>query len=73
MTPPTKPMSDEANKAGFYESPLTGKAFPKLQILAIEGLLNGTEQARYPDLGRGGLTFKKAKREEKAADQQGLF
>jgi site-specific DNA-methyltransferase (adenine-specific) len=73
MTPPTKPMTDEANKAGFYESPLTGKAFPKLQILTIGGLLDGTEQARYPDLGRGGLTFKKAKREEKTADQQGLF
>ena len=73
MTTPTKPMTDEANKTGFYESPLIGKAFPKLQILTIEGLLNGTEEARYPDLGRGGLTFKKAKLEENAVDQGALF
>ncbi len=35
----------------------------KLQILTIKGLLDGTKTARYPDLTRGGLTFKKAKKE----------
>jgi DNA modification methylase len=64
LTKPTRPMRDEAVKAGYYESPMRA-SFPKIQILTIEGLLNGTEQARYPDLMRGGLTFKRATREVK--------
>jgi hypothetical protein len=32
----------------------------------IEGLLEGTEQARYPDLSQGAMTFKKAPKEQKA-------
>ena len=32
-------------------------------------LLNKTEQARYPNLDAGGLTFKKVEREEKRAEQ----
>lgn len=73
LAAPTKPMLVEAAGAGFYTSPLTGANFPKLQILTIEGLLAGTEQARYPHMDGGGLTFKKAKREEKEAEQKGLF
>lgn len=69
---PTKPMNDEAVSAGFYDSP-AGKSFRKIQILTIEGLLEGREQAEYPDLARGGLTFKKAKVEEKPTDQGKLF
>jgi hypothetical protein len=72
LVPPTRPMNDEAVSAGFYDSP-AGKSFRKIQILTIEGLLEGREQAEYPDLARGGLTFKKAKREEPSADQKGLF
>jgi hypothetical protein len=37
--------------------------------LTIEGLLSGNEQARYPRMDAGGLTFKKAKKEEQAPDQ----
>lgn len=70
LTTPTKPMLREATKTGFYESIVTKKAFSKIQILTIEGLLSGVEQAVYPDLGRGGLTFKKAKEE---SVQQDLF
>ncbi|MDR3221326.1 MAG: restriction endonuclease [Candidatus Accumulibacter sp.] len=73
LAPPTAPMRAEAAKAGFYESPTLGKAFPRLQILTIEGLLEGRERPDYPDLAQGGLTFKKAKREERAADQKPLF
>jgi site-specific DNA-methyltransferase (adenine-specific) len=62
LAPPTKPMIIEAASAGFYESPAHG-AFPKIQILSIEGLLSGKETPLYPDLSRGGLTFKKAKTE----------
>ncbi len=51
-------MKEEAIKTGYYESP-SGANFPKIQILTIKGLLDGTEQAIYPDLMRGGLMFKK--------------
>jgi site-specific DNA-methyltransferase (adenine-specific) len=64
LAKPTRPMREEAVKAGYYQSP-SGASFPKIQILTIEGLLNGTEQPRYPDLMRGGLMFKKAKKEVK--------
>ncbi len=73
LATPTRPMMTEAIKEGFYTSPDTGKAFPKVQILTIEGLLNGTERALYPDLSQGATTFKKAKREEQTAKQSGLF
>ena len=43
--------------------------FCKLQVLTIEGLLSGKEHARYPRMDAGGLTFKKAKREEPDATQ----
>ena len=72
LTPPTQPMITEAASAGFYESPAHG-AFPKIQILTIEGLLAGREQPRYPDLARGGHTFRQAKREGGDGKQAGLF
>ena len=62
LAPPTQPMIKEAITAGYYESPLLG-SYPRLQILTIEGLLNHTERALYPDLSRGGETFKQAKPE----------
>ena len=60
---PTRSMKEEAAAFGFYES-LGTTVLPKLQILTIKGLLDGTKAARYPDLTRGGLTFKKAKKEK---------
>jgi len=54
---------NERRSRRFYES-LGTTVFPKLQILTIKGLLDGTKTARYPDLTRGGLTFKKAKKEK---------
>ncbi len=69
----TRPMREEAVKTGFYESPITGAAFPKLQILTIAGLMEGTARAQYPDLSGGGVTFKKAKREEKGKISGDLF
>jgi DNA modification methylase len=62
LTKPTEPMRREAVKAGYYESPI-GVNFPKIQILTVEGLLNGTERPRYPDLMQGGLMSRKAERE----------
>jgi DNA modification methylase len=62
LADPTGPMTKEAVTAGYYESP-SGASFPKIQILTVKGLLDGSEQAKYPDLMRGGLMFKKAKKE----------
>lgn len=73
LTPPTQPMRMEAVKFGFYVSPSTGAAFPRLQILTIEGLLNGAERAQFPDLSQGGATFKKAQREEQVVEQKRLL
>jgi len=72
LAPPTKPMIVEATNAGFYESPAHG-AFPKIQILSIQGLLSGKETPLYPDLSRGGLTFKKAKTETENTKQSDLL
>jgi len=72
LAPPTKPMIVEAASAGFYESPAHG-AFPKIQILSIEGLLSGKETPLYPDLSRGALTFKKAKTETENTKQSDLL
>ena len=70
LTPPTEPMQREAVSAGYYDSQFG--AFPKIQILTVEDLLSGREGPRYPDMARGGLNFKKAKR-EKGKDQPKLF
>jgi site-specific DNA-methyltransferase (adenine-specific) len=63
LAEPTRPMREEAIKVGYYES-ATGASFPKIQILTVKGLLDGTERPNYPDLMRGGLMFNKAKREQ---------
>lgn len=73
LTDPTRNMVTEGVGTGYYTSPLTGAKFPKLQVLTIEDLLSGKEQARYPRLDAGGLTFKKAKREERAPEQKKLL
>jgi restriction endonuclease Mrr len=74
LAPPTKPMQKEAAAVGFYASPaFQNQQYPKLQILTVEGLLNGTERARYPDMALGGLNFKKAAKEKKKANQGELF
>lgn len=63
-------MRTEANTAGFYTSPHHGD-FPKIQILTVEGLLSGSESAKYPDMALGGLTFKKAVKESLPLGEQG--
>lgn len=67
----TKPMITEAVSAGFYQSPTMGE-FPKIQILTIADLLSGRAKPHYPDLSRGGASFKKAKIEEERAAQTKL-
>ncbi|MHB8173892.1 MAG: DNA methyltransferase, partial [Nitrospirota bacterium] len=72
LAEPTTPMTKEAIKAGYYESPHNGN-FPKIQILTVEGLMNGTEKPRYPDYTGGGLTFKQPKKEVYSSEQEALF
>lgn len=73
LAKPTKPMVVEALNAGFYESEhYSNKEYPRIQILTIEGLMNGTERAVYPDLTQGVYNFKKAQKETDAPTQQTL-
>jgi site-specific DNA-methyltransferase (adenine-specific) len=69
---PTGPMKQEAAIAGAYHSELSGKDYPRLQILTIRELL---EEHRKPDLPLLIMpTFQRAQRvEKKAADQGELF
>jgi hypothetical protein len=72
LAQPSKPMQTEAVAAGFYRNP-QGKNYPKLQILTIEELLEGTKKPEYPDLSAGAATFKKAKTEEQQGEQKSLL
>jgi site-specific DNA-methyltransferase (adenine-specific) len=44
---PSGPMRQEAAMAGLYHSPITGKDYPRLQILTVRDLL---EKGRKPDI-----------------------
>ncbi|TAH49058.1 MAG: hypothetical protein EYC68_18145 [Chloroflexota bacterium] len=47
-------------------------AFEKIQIVTVADLLK-SKTPRYPDLSRGGTSFKKAKIEQAQGEQQGLL
>ncbi|MBI5567798.1 MAG: restriction endonuclease [Chloroflexi bacterium] len=72
LTPPTRPMKVEAVSAGHYHSAHFGD-FDKIQILTIDGLLNGTEYPQYPNRLSGNLGFKKARVEEEHGQQGELL
>ena len=58
-------MKTDAASTGFYTS-ATGKKYPRVQLLTIEGLMNGTQQADHPDYAPA--NFKQARKEgERAA------
>ena len=64
---PTKPMREEAAKAGRYQSKLWhDKDYPKIQFLTIEGLLNDKERVEAPPQVN---PFAKAQREAKPEKQ----
>jgi site-specific DNA-methyltransferase (adenine-specific) len=51
LAEPTKPMEEEARKAGFY---VTGRErLRRIQIITVEGLLNGSERALHPGASLG--------------------
>jgi DNA modification methylase len=67
---PTRGMIADAASAGFYES-ATGKKYPRVQLLTIEGLLDGKQRAEHPDKQQApDLNFKKAKAEANAAQKE---
>ena len=57
---PTGPMKREAAEAGFYTSS-DGTKYPRLQLITIRGLLEGTQYLQRP-LHVREVTFKKAPR-----------
>jgi site-specific DNA-methyltransferase (adenine-specific) len=59
---PTRDMTTEAVKAGFYHSPGWNKDYPRIQILTIEELLHNAEVKMPPQFG----TFKQAQRVEQS-------
>ncbi len=63
---PTRDMTTEALKAGFYHSPGWNKEYPRIQILTIEELLHNAEVKMPPQFG----TFKQAQRAQPAADAE---
>jgi site-specific DNA-methyltransferase (adenine-specific) len=74
LNEPTGPMRDEAASAGFYVSPANNQQYPKIQIITIARLLDGTQRPMYLDLSQGGLTFKQApKAKERKEDEQPGF
>jgi site-specific DNA-methyltransferase (adenine-specific) len=61
----------EAASAGFYHSQIMNKDYPKVQVLTIKGLLEGTERLQIPQWAPDDITFKRAERIEKNKDKQG--
>lgn len=69
---PTRPMTEEAVSAGFYEPKyLPGKKYPKIQILTIEQLFEG-KSLGYPRIAPE-VTFKSAQRKIDSGEQQELL
>ncbi len=64
---PTRDMLTESVSAGYYESQLWQKKYPRLQILTIEDLLEGKQIDMPPAHG----TFKQAVKEDKPGPYQG--
>ena len=69
LEPPTKPMVTEAAKAGFYKSELWQKDYPRIQILTIEEILDGTR----PEIPPQQSPFAQAPRERKKAKTKRLL
>ena len=70
---PTKPMRTEAVARGLYTCPHNGIQYPKIQILTVKGLLEGTEKPAYTDLQSGDLTLKRAVRTKITTPQHKLL
>ena len=69
---PTREMRTEAATAGFYHSPGWNQDYPRVQILTVKGLLDGTARLQMPPAEF--TTFKQAQQvKEEEHTQKGLF
>ena len=70
---PSKPMLLEASTAGVYTSPISGKDYPRIQILSIRQLLEEHDKPMLPLLLMP--TYQQAERipTKQAAEQKELF
>jgi site-specific DNA-methyltransferase (adenine-specific) len=71
LTEPTRPMMEEASKAGFFDSPFGGKRHPRLQIMTIESLLKGAGPDLPPLAIEAG--FRRAEKEDRTEQDQGTL
>lgn len=65
----TAPMKTEAVTAGFYESTLWGRKYPKVQLYTVNELLAG-KRVEMPPIRQVGTTFKKAPKATKKHGEQ---
>ena len=69
---PTRDMRTEAVTAGFYHSPGWNQDYPRVQILTVKDLLDGTARLEMPPAEF--TTFKQAQQvKEEGNTQKGLF
>lgn len=69
---PTRDMRTEAATAGYYHSPGWNQDYPRIQILTVKNLLDGTVRLEMPPAEF--TTFKKAQQvKEQDHIQKGLF
>ncbi|MBC8204544.1 restriction endonuclease [bacterium] len=62
LDPPTNEMKLEASTAGFYESYLFKKKFPKIQIISVKEYFNDNLRAELPNFSGRSIAFKKAQK-----------
>lgn len=68
LDPPTKEMRNEAASAGFYESELFKKKFPRIQILSVKEYFDEGQRAQLPMFTGRSIAFKRAPRVKKSDD-----
>ena len=73
LEPPTRDMEKEAASAGFYHSPGWNRDYPRVQILTVRELLDGTRRPELPPAEF--VTFKAAGRvkDTEGPEQASLF
>lgn len=69
LAEPTRPMLEEAAKAGLFDSPFGNKRHPRLQIMTIAALLKGDK----PDLPPLAIDagFRRSEKEDRVEQDQG--
>jgi len=72
LAEPTRDMRTEAATAGFYHAPVWDRNYPRIQLLTVQGLLDGVARLEMPPVEY--TTFKEAQRiREEGPEQRRLF